>query len=210
MIAIIDNCGSNIASVKFALERLGQNVILTSDSAEIQSADYVVLPGVGQAGHAMSALKASGLAELIPTLTQPVLGICLGMQLLFKHSEEDDISCLGIIKGKVKRFKSKPELIIPHMGWNTLLSTQGGHRGRHFLLNGVSEKDCVYYVHSYCAEVNDATVASNDYGVDAGGGCVPFAAIVNHQNFYGMQFHPEKSGKVGEQLLKNFIMGSQS
>ena len=206
MIAIIDSCGSNIASVKFSLERLEQSVILTSDSVEIQSADCVILPGVGQAGHAMSALKSSGLAELIPTLVQPVLGICLGMQLLFEHSEEDDISCLGIIKGKVKRFEPKPEFIIPHMGWNTLSSAQEGH----FLLNGVSEKDYVYYVHSYCAEVNDVTVASNGYATDSGGGGAPFAAIVHHKNFYGMQFHPEKSGKVGEQLLLNFIMGSKS
>jgi glutamine amidotransferase len=203
MIAIIDSCGSNIASIKFALERLGQTVILTSDSKIIQSADYVILPGVGQARHAMSTLRASGLADLIPILVQPVLGICLGMQLLFEHSEEDDVTCLGIIKGKVKRFESKSELIIPHMGWNTLSAVQEGH----FLFNGISEKDYVYYVHSYYAEVNGATIATNAYASYSGG--ASFAAIVNRHNFYGMQFHPEKSGKVGEKLLQNFITGSK-
>ncbi|MDA7742320.1 imidazole glycerol phosphate synthase subunit HisH [Francisellaceae bacterium] len=197
MIALIDACGNNLASVKFAFERLGQNVCVTADPDVIQSAEYVILPGVGQAALGMQALKNKKLDILIPRLTQPVLGICLGMQLLFEHSDEDNADCLGIFPGQVRRFPKQPNLIVPHMGWNTLALSSTSH----FLTKGFEEEDRVYFVHSFCAEVNDVTIATNDYGHK-------FAAIVQRDNFYGMQFHPEKSGKIGEQLLKNFLEGS--
>tara|TARA_R110002167_G_scaffold286631_2_gene491533 strand:- start:154 stop:753 length:600 start_codon:yes stop_codon:yes gene_type:complete len=197
MIALIDACGSNLASVKFAFERLGQEVCVTANPELIQSAKYVVLPGVGQAALGMQALQQKKLDVLIPRLTQPVLGICLGMQLLFEHSDEGNADCLGIFPGRVRRFPQQPNLIVPHMGWNTLTFSSASH----YLAEGLKSDDRVYFVHSFCAEVNDITVATNSYGRE-------FAAIVQQDNFYGMQFHPEKSGQVGEQLLRNFLRGS--
>ncbi|GGF94899.1 MULTISPECIES: imidazole glycerol phosphate synthase subunit HisH [Cysteiniphilum] len=196
MIAIIDCCGSNFASIQYALERLGQSVVLTHDHKVIQAADYVILPGVGHAKTAMEALKSHQLDQLIPTLTQPILGICLGMQLLHEFSEEGMVECLKIIPGSVKRFQSS-DALIPHMGWNRLLIDDIAHN-TNALFSGINPDDYVYYVHSFYAEPTAFTVAYNDY-------INHFSAVVNKDNFYGMQFHPEKSGKVGEQLLKNFI-----
>ncbi|WP_151193219.1 imidazole glycerol phosphate synthase subunit HisH [Cysteiniphilum sp. JM-1] len=196
MIAIIDCCGSNFASIQYALERLGQRIVLTHDHEVIQTADYVILPGVGHAKTAMAALKSHQLDQLIPRLTQPVLGICLGMQLMHEFSEEGMVECLKIIPGSVKRFQSS-DALIPHMGWNRLL-IDDALRSTHPLLLGTNPDDYVYYVHSFYAESTAFTVAYNDY-------INYFSAMVNKDNFYGMQFHPEKSGKVGEQLLKNFI-----
>lgn len=199
MIAIIDCCGSNFASIQYAFERLGQEVVLTHDYDVIKTADYVILPGVGHAKTAMEALKSHQLDQLIPKLTQPVLGICLGMQLLHEFSEEGMVECLKIIPGSVKRFQSD-NMLIPHMGWNRLLIDDASHNTNALFL-GINPDDYVYYVHSFCTEPTAFTVAYNDY-------INRFSAMVNKDNFYGMQFHPEKSGKVGEQLLKNFITKS--
>ena len=193
MIAIIDGCGANIASVQFALERLGKHAFLTTDSAIIRSADYVILPGVGTAKNAMERLAEYGLVETIQKLEQPVLGICLGMQLLYESSEEGNVTGLGIVSGEVKRFIKNPELVIPHMGWNKLKKINQSR-----LLNNIEENNYVYYVHSYVAEVNDFTTAVTSYGEN-------FTAVVEKNNFYGVQFHPERSGEVGEQILKNFL-----
>lgn len=181
MIAIIDCCGSNIASIKYAFARLNVVAILTHDPVKIKQASHVILPGVGHATVAMNALKERGLIETIRTLTQPVLGICLGMQLLYEASEEGDTQCLGIIPGTIKRFPDSSTLIVPHMGWNT-----------------VGNAPFVYFVHSFYAPISKWTIANTHYGND-------FTAMVKHKNFVGMQFHPEKSGRTGEDLLLNFI-----
>ncbi len=191
MIAIIEGCGTNIASIQFALERLGKKSLLTSDAKIIRSASHVILPGVGTAKNAMTQLQK--LAALIPQLTQPVLGICLGMQLFYEFSEEGKIETLKIISGKISSFKKNTSLPIPHMGWNQLEIKQPNP-----LLKNIPDNSYFYYVHSYSAPVNENTIAVTKYGK-------PFSAIVNNKNFYGVQFHPERSGKTGEQLLKNFL-----
>ncbi len=192
-IAIVEGGGANFLSVTTALERLGINYRFTKDAKIIQNADAVLLPGVGTAGFAMRALIESELDKVIPNLTMPVLGICLGMQLLYEYSEEDNVSCLGIIPGRVRKFNSNQELIVPHMGWNNLLL-----RSDDMITDGVTNKDNVYFVHSYYAPINQATIASCDYGFE-------FTALTKHNNFYGMQFHPEKSGSIGAKLLANFF-----
>ena len=195
MIAIIDSGGANIASVRFALERLGVDSVLTVDPAVISAAERVILPGVGAAPVAMAQLARAGLVECIRGLTQPVLGICLGMQLLFERSEEGDTPLLGLVGGTCAAFDPGMGLTVPHMGWNRLLP-QG--EGRHPLLSGVEDGAHVYFVHSYAAPVSADTVASCSYGVD-------FTALVARGNFMGAQFHPERSGPVGARILGNFL-----
>ena len=196
MIAIIDSGGANIASVRFALERLGVDSVLTADPAVISAAERVILPGVGAAPVAMAQLARAGLVECIRGLTQPVLGICLGMQLLFERSEEGDTPLLGLVGGTCGAFDPGMGLTVPHMGWNRLLPRGEGRR--HPLLSGVEDGAHVYFVHSYAAPVSADTVASCSYGVD-------FTALVARGNFMGAQFHPERSGPVGARILGNFL-----
>ena len=195
MIAIIDSGGANIASVRFALERLGVDSVLTADPAVISVAERVILPGVGAAPVAMAQLARAGLVECIRGLTQPVLGICLGMQLLFERSEEGDTPLLGHVACTCGAFDPGMGLTVPHMGWNRLLPRG---EGRHPLLSGVEDGAHVYFVHSYAAPVSADTVASCSYGVD-------FTALVARGNFMGAQFHPERSGPVGARILGNFL-----
>ena len=192
-VAIIDGGGANIASLQFALRRLGAESELTTDRDTIRSAERVILPGVGAAADAMGRLQSADLAEFIPTLTQPLLGICLGMQLLFDSSEEEDAECLGIIKGRARLFEAAEDRPVPHMGWNRV--TQ---RGDSRLMAGIEDGAYFYFVHSYAVDVVDATVGVADYGRE-------FTAVVAQDNFYGTQFHPERSGEWGAQLLKNFL-----
>jgi glutamine amidotransferase len=192
-VAIIDAGGANIASLKFALARLGWSGELTNDAEIISQATRVILPGVGAAEDAMNRLRHSGLLELIPGLTQPVLGICLGMQLLFEHSEEDDTECIGVIPGRARLLKSSPDRSVPHMGWNSICRTRDDG-----LLDGIPDGTYFYFVHSYAVDTTDDTLATADYGRN-------FAAIAQRGNFMATQFHPERSGNFGAQLLKNFL-----
>jgi len=196
-VAIIDNGGANIASLRYALERLGASSRLTADPAELRAARRVILPGVGAAADAMARLRALGIAELIAQLTQPVLGICLGMQLLFASSEEgdegSDTECLGLIAERVARFPPRAEFPVPHMGWNQLRLVAPSP-----LFAGVEDGDYVYFVHSYCAPPGPWTLAATDYGGE-------FPAAVRHGNFHGVQFHPERSAAVGARVLANFL-----
>jgi imidazole glycerol-phosphate synthase subunit HisH len=190
---VIPSCGSNLASLRFALDRLGARVPLTEDPDRIKAASHVILPGVGAAAPGMARLAAAGLVELIPTLTQPVLGICLGMQLLFARSEEEDTACLGVIDAVVGKLRASPELPVPQMGWNELAPV-----GDCPLLAGVPRGAYVYFVHSYAAPPGDYTRALTTYGV-------PFSAVVAKRNFFGTQFHPERSSHTGAQILDNFL-----
>ena len=192
-LAIIDSGGANISSVRFALERLGVKPVFTSDAGVIRSAERVILPGVGAAGAAMSHLQRLGLIDCIRELTQPVLGICLGMQLLFERSCEDDVDCLGVIPGTLQKFEPVPGLRVPHMGWNRTASLAEDP-----LLEGLPEQPWFYFLHSYRAPLGPATVASCRHGEH-------FSAIVRQGNFRGVQFHPERSAKCGARLLENFL-----
>ena len=193
MIAIIDSGGANIASVQFALERLGAESVLTKDVKMIQSADKVLLPGVGAAPIAMQNLAEYELIDCIRGLTQPVMGICLGMQLLFAVSPEGNTPLLGIFDADCETFTPTQGRSVPHMGWNRLAKQQD-----HPLLAGVDQGAHVYFVHSYFAPVTAQTIAATNYGDD-------FTAIVAENNFMGCQFHPERSGPVGAQILRNFL-----
>lgn len=190
MIAIIKYNAGNITSVKNAVERLGYTCYVTDNSQEIRQAEKVIFPGVGEAGTAMKYLKERNLDKLIKSLSQPVLGICLGLQLLCKHSEEGDTDCLGFFDADVKKFP--PHDIIPHIGWNNLSETKGS------LFRDFDDNDTVYFVHSYYAETCAQTIAQCDY-------IVPFGAAMQRDNFFATQFHPEKSGDVGERILNNFL-----
>ena len=192
-VVIIPSCGSNLSSLQFALERLGADVPLSEDPERIRAASHVILPGVGAAAPGMARLAAAGLVELIPTLTQPVLGICLGMQLLFARSEEEDTPCLGVIDAQVRRFPPSPDLPVPHMGWNELDVV-----GTSPLLVGVPSGSYAYFVHSYAAPPGDYTRALTVYGQ-------AFSAVIEQRNFFGTQFHPERSSRVGAQILFNFL-----
>ena len=189
-IIIIDYGAGNIKSIQFAFKRLGVDAILSSDVEEIKNADKIIFPGVGEASSAMQKLKESGLDTLIPTLKQPVLGICLGMQLLCDFTEENNTKGLGIFNTKVKRFTN--EVKVPQISWNTITNLQSS------LFDGIDESAFMYLVHSYYAESCDAQIATTNYGVD-------YASALQKDNFYGVQFHPEKSSEVGEQVLKNFL-----
>ena len=190
---IIDSGGANLASLQFAFERLGAHTRVTADAAEIRSARRVILPGVGSAGDAMARLRGNHVASLLPTLTQPVLGICLGMQLLFQNSEEGDTQCLGILPTSVRRLQPKDGKPVPHMGWNQLALVREDP-----LLEGIAPNDYVYFVHSFAAPVSDVTLASADYGTN-------LSAVVRRGNFWGTQFHPERSAQVGARVLANFL-----
>jgi glutamine amidotransferase len=193
--AIVKYNAGNIQSVLFALERLGVNAKVTDDKEELTSADKVIFPGVGAALSAMDSLKEKGLHTVIKNLKQPVLGICVGMQLLFEHSEESDTECLGIIPAKVKLFAPPPlkgGLKVPQIGWNEIYNLKTP------LFKQVDEHSHVYYVHSYYAEMNPYCIATTDY-------CGEYCGAVQKDNFYGVQFHTEKSAKVGELILKNFL-----
>ncbi|MBI2518078.1 MAG: imidazole glycerol phosphate synthase subunit HisH [Opitutae bacterium] len=193
MLAIVDSGGANIASVRFALARLGVQSELTADPAVIRAAERVILPGVGSAQEGMKRLHAKGLVECVRGLTQPVLGICLGMQLLFDSSAEGDTASLGLIPGRVALLPESPGITVPHMGWNTLTVRRATP-----LLAGIAPEARFYFVHSYAGPVNDFTLASCEHGT-------AFAAVVQRGNFSGVQFHPERSGSAGAQLLKNFL-----
>lgn len=190
MIAIIDYGAGNVKSVENAVTKLGFETIITSDFEEIRIAEKVIFPGVGEASTAMEYLKQRNLDTLIPTLKQPFLGICLGQQLLCDFSEEGNTQCLGIFELKVKEFPASD--IVPHMGWNNLQQIKGE------LLNGISIDDNFYFVHSYYCEVGENTSSECDY-------ILPFSATLQKDNFYGTQFHPEKSGDVGSKILENFL-----
>jgi imidazole glycerol-phosphate synthase subunit HisH len=192
-IVVVASGGANIASLLFALERLGAPSELSADPVRIRAASHVILPGVGAAANAMARLERSGLDRVLPGLTQPVLGICLGMQLLHEASEEGGARCLGIIPGVARRFAEAPGRPVPHMGWNTLEA-----RRDCALLEGITDAAHAYFVHSYALEVGEATVASCRYGA-------PFSACVAWRNFYGAQFHPERSADAGARLLENFL-----
>jgi glutamine amidotransferase len=192
-VAIVANGGANIASLRFALDRLGATSELTSEPDVLRRARRVILPGVGAAGDAMGRLRTLQLVDVIPTLTQPVLGICLGMQLLFDASDEDDTACLGLIPACVTRFESRDGLPVPHMGWNRVEV-----RSPTPLLRGLEDAPHLYFVHSYAAPVGPWTVATTDYGM-------AFSSVVQWRNFYGAQCHPERSSQAGRRLLANFL-----
>ena len=193
MLAIVDSGGANIASVRFALERLGVESALTADPAVIAAADRVILPGVGSAQEGMKRLHAKGLVDCVRSLRQPVLGICLGMQLLFDSSEEGDTPTLGLIPGRVARLPESPGITVPHMGWNTLRVQRPLP-----LLADVEADNRFYFVHSFAAPVTADTVATSTHGTT-------FTAVVQRGNFSGVQFHPERSGAAGARLLRNFL-----
>ena len=189
-VVIIKYNAGNCASVNFALERIGVSAIISENFEEIRSADKVIFPGVGAAGSAMQYLREKKLDQLIINLKQPVLGICLGMQLMCEHSEEGDVDCLGIFNQKIKLFQST-DLKVPQVGWNKIYDLKGK------IFNGL-ENDYVYFVHSYYAQNSVNTIASAEYGIS-------YSAALQKNNFYGVQFHPEKSGDFGSKILENFI-----
>jgi glutamine amidotransferase len=189
-VAIIKYNAGNVHSVASALRRLDIEPVITDDTDVLKSADKIIFPGVGEASTAMNYLREKKLDQLIPTLKQPFLGICLGLQLMFESSEENDTSCLGIFQGKVKKFNEN--LKIPHMGWNDFVEVKSP------LFEGISVDDYVYFVHSYYAPVTENSIAITDYGVK-------FSAAMARDNFFATQFHPEKSGKVGAKILENFV-----
>lgn len=183
----------NTASVMFALERLNASAMLTDDAARIADADRVILPGVGAAAHAMRLLREKGLGDVLARFTRPLLGICLGQQLLYDASDEGDAEGLGRIVGRVTRLPSSREAPAPHMGWSRLTQQRS-----HALLEGVADGAYAYFVHSYVCPLGESTVATAEYGAR-------FSAVVACGNFYGCQFHPERSGSVGARILQNFL-----
>ena len=192
-IAIIKYNAGNIRSVLYALERIGHTAIVTDNADEIKNADKVIFPGVGEASTAMNYLKDRNLDTLICSLTQPVLGICLGMQLMCKYSEENDTKCLGIFDENVKKFKVKSEkLKVPQIGWNSIYDLKTD------LFNNVTENSYCYFVHGYYASNGEHTIATTDY-------VQPYSSALRKNNFYGAQFHPEKSATAGERILSNFL-----
>ena len=193
-VAILKYNAGNVFSVDCALRRLGVEPIVTDNVEQLRRADKVVFPGVGEASSAMAYLRSRHLDELIRSLTQPVIGICIGQQLLCRNSEEGNTECIGVFDTSVKRFSEAPGVKVPDMGWNTVKPLVDNP-----LLKGIDENSYVYYVHSYYVPVCDDTIAVTDYSL-------PFSAAMNKDNFYATQFHPEKSGGVGELILKNFLI----
>jgi imidazole glycerol-phosphate synthase subunit HisH len=195
VIAVVDSGGANLASVLHAFARLGEPAELVTDRARLDAADRVVLPGVGAARRAMAALGANGLGDAVRALGKPVLGICLGMQLLFESSAEGDVACLGLLRGRVTRFADRAGLPVPHMGWNQV-ATAAARPSR--VLAGIPSGTHFYFVHSFRADADgDAVCGTTTYGEQ-------FAAVVERDNLVGVQFHPERSGAAGAQLLRNF------
>lgn len=193
-VAVIKYNAGNVQSVIYALERLGIEAILTDDLERISKADRVIFPGQGEASTAMRYLKEKQLDQLIPNLKQPFFGVCLGQQLLCEHSEENDTACLGVFPVKVKKFipENSFDLKVPHVGWNNLTELKTP------LLKGLSDESFVYYVHSFYCELSDYTIATTNYVLE-------FAGLMHKDNFYAMQAHPEKSGLIGEQIMRNFL-----
>ena len=192
MIAIVDYKMGNLRSVENALKRLGAEFVVTADADVIKRADKVLLPGVGNAAEAMENLRQANLVEVIRSLRRPVLGICVGMQVMCRHSEEGDAKCLGIFDAKVRRFEPTAEEKVPHMGWNSIGNLESK------LFKGINGGEMVYFVHSYYPELCPDTIATTRHGV-------MFSAALKYENFYGTQFHPEKSGDVGERIIANFL-----
>ena len=192
MIAIVDYKMGNLRSVENALKRLGAEFTVTSDAAVIRSADRVLMPGVGNAAEAMENLRAASLVDVVRSLRRPVLGICVGMQVMCRHSEEGDVDCLNLFDARVKRFVPSADLKVPHMGWNTIGNLESK------LFKGIDGGEYVYFVHSYYPELCSDTIATSRHGV-------MFSAALKYENFYGTQFHPEKSGDVGERIIENFL-----
>jgi len=192
-VALVETGGANLGSVLAALRRLDADVVVTRDAREIARASHVILPGVGAAAPAMQRLREEGLDDALRSASQPVLGICLGMQLLYERSEEGDTTCLGVVPGSVVRMNPSSGARIPHMGWNRLVALRESA-----LLAGIDERPYAYFVHGYAAPVSDDAVAACEHGA-------PFAAAVSHRNFHGVQFHPERSAEVGARVLRNFL-----
>jgi glutamine amidotransferase len=192
-VVLVDAGGTNIGSVRYALQRLGADAELTADPARIRAATHVILPGVGAAPRGMARLREAGLVEVLRGLRQPVLGVCLGMQLLCESSEEGDTLCLDVVPGRVAHFKPATGLRIPHMGWNTMRKVQP-----HRVIADHVEASSAYFVHSYALPLSASTLLASTHGDE-------FSAVVAHDNFVGMQFHPERSADVGARLMKNFL-----
>jgi glutamine amidotransferase len=192
MTAIVDYGAGNTKSVTNLLDRLGQKYVLTADESEICKADRLILPGVGHAASAMDSLGKSGLIPTLKSYQKPFLGICLGMQLMYDFSEEGDVDCLGIIPGSVKKIESDGHHKVPHMGWNTIQTDTGNP-----LFKDIPDQSYVYFVHSYYAAISKETIASCEY-------IFPFSAAVQYLNYYAIQFHPEKSGEIGQKMMENF------
>lgn len=193
-VTLIGYGSGNVASVRFALERLGARVRITADPADVLDAERVILPGVGAAGYAMQRLQSLGLVEALRAFERPLMGVCLGQQLLFEASDEDgDIELLGLIPGRVTAIEPRPSMPSPHMGWSRLTKRRDDP-----LLEGVSDGEWAYFVHGFVCPDGEATIAAADYGL-----AVP--AVVNHKNRWGCQFHPERSARTGARILKNFL-----
>lgn len=192
MIAILDYKMGNLRSVENALKRLGAEFTVTDDANVIRSADKVLMPGVGNAAEAMENLRAASLVDVVRSLRRPVLGICVGMQVMCRHSEEGDVDCLNLFDARVKRFEPSADLKVPHMGWNRIGNLESK------LFKGIDGGEYVYFVHSYYPELCSDTIATSRHGV-------MFSAALKYENFYGTQFHPEKSGDVGERIIENFL-----
>jgi glutamine amidotransferase len=192
-VALIDAGGANLGSVRYALRRLGVEATLTGDPRTIRSADRVILPGVSTAAMVMGRLRELGLVDTLRNLDKPLLGVCVGMQLLFEHSEEGDTPCLGLLPGRIAKLQAGDGVRVPHMGWNTLRMRRSAS-----LTRDMDEDGYAYFVHSYAAPVTDDCLASTEHGS-------PFAAIVQRGNVAGAQFHPERSATAGAKLLKNFL-----
>jgi imidazole glycerol-phosphate synthase subunit HisH len=198
-VAIINYDAGNIRSVIFALERLGVQPILTADADIIRAADKVIFPGQGEASSAMRSLRERNLDKLIPDLKQPFLGVCIGMQLLCAHSEENDTPCLGVIPQRVLKFPTNIGIKVPQVGWNKIkMSQSDSNNKKSSIINQQFENDWFYFVHSYYVETGEFTTATANYGSD-------FSACLRKDNFHAAQFHPEKSSKAGQQLIKNFL-----
>ena len=192
MIAILDYKMGNLRSVENALKRLGAEFTVTNDAGVIRSADKVLMPGVGNAAEAMENLRSASLVDVVRSLRRPVLGICVGMQVMCRHSEEGDVDCLNLFDARVKRFEPSADLKVPHMGWNRIGNLESK------LFKGIYGGEYVYFVHSYYPELCSDTIATSRHGV-------MFSAALKYENFYGTQFHPEKSGDVGERIIENFL-----